>query len=116
MPSSGRMIRVAFDKFVHYNSVFFWQKTKKKKPNKNKNKKEVELQHNFKLSPLFCYRKMGKLQSWFLSFISYFNLVPNLSIILISSLTFSVLYKSNLCRYLLNEKKEEEAYVSSDDI
>ena len=60
---------------------------------------------------------MGKLQSWFSSFISYFNLVPNLSIILISSLTFSVLYKSSLCLYILNEKKKKKkAYVSSDDI
>jgi len=39
---------------------------------------------------------MGKLQSWSIFFTPYFNLVPNISIVSIWSLTFSMLCQFSL--------------------
>ena len=50
-------------------------------------------------------KKKGKLQSWSLSFTTYLNLVPNLLIVSIWSLTFLVLCQFSACRYLFDGKK-----------
>ena len=47
---------------------------------------------------------LGKLQSWFLFFTPYFNLIHSLSIVSIWPSIFSISCQFSPCRYLLDEK------------
>ena len=80
---------------------------------------------NFILSQLYIQiwyiTIYGKLQSWSLSFTSYLNLIPNLSVVSIWSLTALVSCQFNLYRYSLDgkswcvkwNKKKKNNYATS---